>query len=77
MSVEEDIYEMFKDKIDAAKSEGIKLGEEKGIEIGIEKGLLEKQKSIILTLSKKGYSAEEISTMLDIPLKDVKAILQN
>ena len=28
MSVEEDIYEMFKDKIDAAKSEGIKLGEE-------------------------------------------------
>ena len=30
MSVEEDIYEMFKDKIDAAKSEGIKLGEEKG-----------------------------------------------
>ena len=73
MSVEEDIYEMFKDKIDAAKSEGIKLGEEKGIE----KGLLEKQKSIILTLSKKGYSAEEISTMLDIPLKEVKAILRN
>ena len=69
MSVEEDIYEMFKDKIDAAKSEGIKLGEEKG--------LLEKQKSVILTLSKKGYSAEEISTMLDIPLKEVKAILQN
>ena len=72
MSVEEDIYEMFKDKIDAAKSEGIKLGEEKGIE----KGSLEKQKSVILTLSKKGYSAEEISTMLDIPLKEVKAILQ-
>ena len=69
MSVEEDIYEMFKDKIDAAKSEGIKLGEEKGS--------LEKQKSVILTLSKKGYSAEEISTMLDIPLKEVKAILQN
>ena len=64
MSVEEDIYEMFKDKIDAAKSEGIK------------KGLLEKQKSIILTLSKKGYSAKEISTMLDIPLKEVKVILQ-
>ena len=69
MSVEEDIYEMFKDKIDAAKSEGIKLGEEKGS--------LETQKSVILTLSKKGYSAEEISTMLDIPLKEVKAILQN
>ena len=69
MSVDEDIYEMFKDKIDAAKSEGIKLGEEKGS--------FEKQKSVILTLSKKGYSAEEISTMLDIPLKEVKAILQN
>jgi DNA-directed RNA polymerase specialized sigma24 family protein len=63
MSVEEDIYEMFKDKIDAAKSEGIK------------KGLLEKQKSVILTLSKKGYSAEEISTMLDIPLKEVETAL--
>ena len=71
MSVEEDIYEMFKDKIDAAKSEGIKLGEEKGIE----KGALETQKSIILTLSKKGYSAEEISTMLDIPLKEVETAL--
>ena len=63
MSVEEDIYEMFKDKIDAAKSEGI------------EKGALETQKSIILTLSKKGYSAEEISTMLDISLKEVETAL--
>ena len=76
MSVEEDIYEMFKDKIDAAKSEGIKLGEEKGIEIGIEKGSMETQKSIILTLSKKGYSPEDISTMLDIPLKEVEAVLR-
>ena len=29
MSVEEDIYEMFKDKIDAAKSQGIMLVKKK------------------------------------------------
>ena len=65
MSVKDDIREMFKEEIEQAREEGKKEG--------IEEGALEKLKTIVLTMLKKGYSLEEIADMLDIPFDEVKA----
>ncbi len=50
------------------KEIGLKEGEKRGIEIG--------QKLLIERLIKKGKSMEEISEFLDIPIEDIKKLLE-
>jgi len=52
--------------------EGEKIGIEKGKEMGIEIG----QKLLIERLIKKGRSLEEISEFLDIPIEDIRKLLE-
>lgn len=54
---------------DEAMEAGLKKGMEKGIEKGIEKS--------VISLHKKGKTAEDISEWLEIPLEKVQSILQN
>ena len=57
-------------KIDGEKI-GIEKGMEKGIEIGIEKGKMEEKKEFAISLSKLGWSKEQISQILKISEDEV------
>ncbi len=51
---------------------GLERGLKEGEKIGIEKG----QKLLIERLVNKGRSLEEISEFLDIPIEDIKKLLE-
>lgn len=55
--------------VERFKKEGFEEGEKKGFEEGV--------KANILTIFKKGKSAEEISELLDLPLQEVQNIIES
>ena len=55
----------------------MKIGLEQGKREGLEEGLEQGRKEIVLKLSKKGYSVEEISFMTDISENQIKTILNS
>ena len=57
------------------REEGIQQGREEGIQQGREQGILEGQKQVIQTLS-QSMSIEEISKVLQKPVKEIQKLLQ-
>lgn len=65
----------IKEATEKATKEGIEKGIEQGIEQGIEKGIKQAEKEMILKLSGKNKSPNEISELLDIEISKVQNIL--
>jgi predicted transposase YdaD len=69
--------------VDAAKTEGIQIGEERGIQIGEERGIqIGEERGIqqgvqvsARRLLKKGFSPQEVSDSLEMDLKDVLKLM--
>ena len=59
-----------------AKEEGIEQGIEKGIEQGFEKGIEQNKIEVILKAHKAGLAVELISSLVDLPVEKVLAILK-
>jgi predicted transposase/invertase (TIGR01784 family) len=57
--------------------EGIAIGEQEGIEEGIAIGKQKAQQKNVLRFSQKGLSAVEISEWLDLPVEEIKKILNH
>jgi len=69
MIKQDPFFEMgLKRGLEKGKEIGLKEGEKRGIEIG--------QKLLIERLIKKGRSLEEISEFLNIPIEDIKKLLE-
>ena len=52
--------------------EGIQIGREEGIEIGVEKGIIQS----IVSMSKNGYSENEIASALNLSIEYVNEVLK-
>ncbi|OHD11046.1 MAG: hypothetical protein A2Y41_02835 [Spirochaetes bacterium GWB1_36_13] len=63
-------------RLEQAKIDGEKIGIEKGIEIGMEKGKMEEKKEFAMSLSKLGWSKEQISQILKISEDEVGKYLE-
>jgi predicted transposase/invertase (TIGR01784 family) len=57
--------------VDAAKTEGIQIGEERGIQIGEERGIQASARRLL----KKGFTPQEVSDSLEMDLKDVLKLM--
>ena len=66
MSTEEDERKMMNTMLKRAREEGLEEGLEQGIEQGIEQGKIELMKKLL----EKGFSKEEVSDLLDVPIND-------
>ena len=58
---------------EAAEKRGIEIGEEKGFK----KGKAEERIEVVLILHEKGYTATQLSDMLNMPLQKVEEIIKN
>lgn len=67
--------------VNYAKMEGMEIGEKRGMEIGKKRGMEigknEAYNKIVLNAADKGMSAEDISTLTDLPVEQVCNILKN
>ena len=52
-----------------------KKGREEGIKEGIEQGILSERERMIRMIYKRGYSAEQISEIMEMPEQAVKLIV--
>lgn len=65
-------YRDYVNQLDFAKNEGREEGRAEGREEGREEGKTEERAKTICTLRRKGKSAEEIASLLDLNIEDVK-----
>ena len=67
-------YRDYVNQLDFAKNEGREEGRAEGREEGREEGKTEERAKTICTLRKKGKSDEEIASLLDLNIEDVKSV---
>ena len=67
-------YRDYVNQLDFAKNEGRAEGREEGRVEGREEGKTEERFKIISTLKRKGKSDEEIASLLDLNIEDVKSV---
>ena len=71
---EKEVPVMLARSLKEAKARFLEEGKELGFEKGIEKGMEKNRNDMIIRLDSKGYNAEQISDMLDVPISLVKKI---
>ena len=67
-------YRDYVNQLDFAKNEGRAEGREEGRAEGREEGKTEERAKTICTLRRKGKSDEEIASLLDLDIEDVKSV---
>lgn len=67
-------YRDYVNQLDFAKNEGRAEGREEGRAEGREEGKTEERAKTICTLRRKGKSDEEIASLLDLNIEDVKSV---
>ena len=67
-------YRDYVNQLDFAKNEGREEGRAEGREEGREEGKTEERAKTICTLRRKGKSDEEIASLLDLNIEDVKSV---
>ena len=67
-------YRDYVNQLDFAKNEGREEGRAEGREEGKAEGKTEERFKIISTLKRKGKSDEEIASLLDLDIEDVKSV---
>ncbi|MBO7626508.1 MAG: hypothetical protein J6S93_03010 [Paludibacteraceae bacterium] len=67
-------YRDYVNQLDFAKNEGRAEGREEGRAEGREEGKTEERAKTICTLRRKGKSDEEIASLLDLDIEDVKLV---
>ena len=67
-------YRDYVNQLDFAKNEGRAEGREEGRAEGREEGKTEERAKTICTLRRKGKGDEEIASLLDLDIEDVKLV---
>jgi predicted transposase YdaD len=76
MIKQDPFFEMgLKRGLEKGKEIGLKEGKEIGLKEGEKRGIEKGQRLLIERLIKKGKSLEEISELLDIPIEEIKNLL--
>jgi len=70
-----DLYINHQDLLDQHLAEGIERGRKEGLEEGREEGQKNTLRHVIDHLSKQGFSDDEVSGLISVPLDQVRALL--
>ncbi|MFD0672381.1 Rpn family recombination-promoting nuclease/putative transposase [Cohnella sp. GCM10027633] len=76
LSRDPDKEEKIMELMPAWKRWGIEEGMEKGLEKGREEGRMETQRAIVIRMSEKGATANEIADIVDVPVEEIVKWLQ-